>query len=76
MIAYTYNRQDQAQHKADQLAEKHPEFQPQVFAPKGNRAPYYVTVGGAMDREQAYQMRQRAIRAGLARDTFARNFRQ
>jgi eukaryotic-like serine/threonine-protein kinase len=75
VVVYTYNRRDQAEHKAQTLAAKHADLNPEVFAPRGDRAPYLVTVGGPMDREDAFRMRARARRLGLARDTFARNYR-
>jgi eukaryotic-like serine/threonine-protein kinase len=76
VVAYTYNQRDLAEKKVQEMSAKHADLQPEVFAPKGNRAPYFVSVGGAMDRDQAIQMRERARRLGLPRDTFARNFRQ
>lgn len=73
VVAYTYNHQDQAQKKADELRAKHPAMNPEVFSPHG-RAPYLVTVGGAMTRDQAIAFRAKARGAGLPRDTYARNY--
>jgi hypothetical protein len=73
VVAYTYNHQDQAQKKADELRAKHPALNPEVFSPHG-RAPYLVTVGGAMTRDQAIAFRAKARGAGLPRDTYARNY--
>ncbi|HEU4635193.1 MAG TPA: SPOR domain-containing protein [Edaphobacter sp.] len=73
VVAYTYNHQDQAQKKADELRAKHPAMNPEVFSPHG-RAPYLVTVGGAMTRDQAIAYRAKARSAGLPRDTYARNY--
>jgi len=73
VVAYTYNHQDQAQKKADEMREKHPAFNPEVFSPHGG-APYLVTVGGAMTRDQAIAFRAKARSAGLPRDTYARNY--
>ncbi|QHS52509.1 SPOR domain-containing protein [Edaphobacter sp. 12200R-103] len=73
VVAYTYNHQDQAQKKADEMRAKHPAFNPEVFSPHG-RAPYLVTVGGAMTRDQAIAFRAKARSAGLPRDTYARNY--
>jgi hypothetical protein len=73
VVAYTYNHQDQAQKKADELRAKHPALNPEVFSPHG-RAPYLVTVGGAMTRDQAIAFRTKARNAGLPRDTYARNY--
>jgi hypothetical protein len=73
VVAYTYNHQDQAQKKADELRAKHPAFNPEVFSPHGH-SPYLVTVGGAMTRDQAIAFRAKARSAGLPRDTYARNY--
>jgi hypothetical protein len=73
VVAYTYNRQDQAQQKADLIAKQHPTLNPEVFTPTG-RAPYLVTVGGPMTREQAAAFRKQAHAAGLPRDTYTQNY--
>jgi len=74
VVAFTYNREDQAQHKVAQIAEKHGGLRPGVFTPTG-QAPYLVTLGGEMTAEQAGVLRNRARKEGLPRDTFARNYR-
>ena len=45
VVAFTYNRQDQAQKKASTLSHSHPDLHPEVFSPRG-KAPFLVTVGG------------------------------
>lgn len=74
VVVFTYNHRDQAEHKARTIEEKHPELQAGVFSPKGNGAPYLVTLGGPMDRASAFQLRGKAIRSGLPRDTYAQNY--
>lgn len=74
VVVYTYNHENQAQEKAAAIAEKHASLKPEVFAPRGGHAPYLVTVGGAMGREEALAFRRRARAAGLPRDTYAQNF--
>lgn len=74
VVAYTYNHQDQAQKKSAGLAQRHPELRPAVFSPTG-RAPFLVTIGGAMDRDQAYALARRSHGMGLPRDTYAQNYR-
>jgi len=74
VIAYTYNKKNDAQKKADALAEKHPELQPSVFAPRG-RAPYLVSIGGVMSKDAAFTLAHRARSLGLPRDTYAQNYR-
>ncbi|HZY61696.1 MAG TPA: hypothetical protein VFE38_04155 [Edaphobacter sp.] len=73
VIAYTYNHEAQARDKAAQIMSKNVDLHPEVFAPKGH-APYLVTVGGAMDHDQAMAFRKKARAAGLPRDTYAQNF--
>jgi hypothetical protein len=75
VVAYTYNRQDQAQHKADELNAKHPGLGASVFHPESRHSAYLVAIGGGMDREAAYRLRDKLRRSGLPRDTFAQNFR-
>jgi hypothetical protein len=74
VIAYTYERADQAQKKAAALAAKYPGLRPAVFSPTGRR-PFLVTLGGAMDRDQAYALARKLRRSGLPRDTYAQNYR-
>lgn len=73
VVAYTYNHEDQARQKAAEIASRHAFLNPEVFSPKG-RAPFLVTVGGAMSRNEALAFRKRARAAGLPRDTYAQNF--
>ena len=59
VVAFTYNHEDQAQAKAARVREQHPELRPEVFTPSGS-APYLVTIGGAMGRDDAYALAQKA----------------
>lgn len=74
VVAYTYNREAQAQQKAASVAAKHPELKPEVFTPNGH-APYLVTVGGAMSRDEAFALVKKAKSEGLARDSYAQNYK-
>jgi len=73
VVAYTYNHQDQAQQKADSIAKQHPSLNAEVFSPTG-RAPYLVTVGGPMSREQAQAFKEKARSQGLPHDIYAQNY--
>lgn len=73
VVAFTYDRKDQAQAKATSLSQKHPELRPEAFSPSG-RSPWLVTVGGAMERDAAYALARKAHSAGLPRDTYAQNY--
>ena len=74
VIAYTYNHKGDAEKKAASLMQAHADLQPAVFAPKG-RAPYLVSIGGAMERDAAYALAHRAGSLGLPRDTYAQNYK-
>jgi eukaryotic-like serine/threonine-protein kinase len=73
VIAYTYNRQDQAQHKADVVAQAHPDLHPEVFTPTGH-APYLVAIGGTLSRDAALALAQNVRNQGLPHDTYAQNY--
>jgi eukaryotic-like serine/threonine-protein kinase len=75
VVAYTYTRQETAQHMATDLAEKYPQLEPQVFSPNGH-APFLVTLGGGMNRQEAFARREAARAAGMPSDTYAQNFRR
>jgi hypothetical protein len=72
-VAYTYTREDAAQHMAAELAAKYPKLEPQVFSPTGH-APFLVTLGGGMTRQEAFARRDAARTAGMPSDTYAQNF--
>lgn len=74
VVAYTFNRQEQAATRAAHIAQKNPSLHPEVIAP-GGRAPFLVALGGAMSRPEAENTRNLARQAGLPRDTFARNYK-
>jgi hypothetical protein len=74
VIAFTYNREDQAQQKAAAIAQSHPDLSPTVFTPNGH-APFLVTLGGAMSRQDAFALSGKAKREGMPRDIYAQNYR-
>ena len=73
VVAYTYNRQDQAAAKAHMLEKRYGALHPAVFSPTG-RAPFLVTIGGPLSREAALKLRDRLRRNGLPRDLYVRNY--
>jgi hypothetical protein len=75
VVAYTYTREDAAQHMAAELAKQYPKLEPQVFTPTGH-APFLVTLGGGMNRQEAFARRDAARAAGMPSDTYAQNFRK
>ena len=74
VVAFTYNREDQAQHKVATIAQQHPELRPEVFAPKGG-SPFLVALGGWMSGAEAAALREKARSEGLPHDTYVQNFR-
>lgn len=75
VVAFTYNHKDQAQHKAETVAQSHSDLKPEVFSPNG-RAPYLVTLGGGpMSKEEAFALSGKAKREGLPKDIYAQNYR-
>ncbi|MGF7180638.1 protein kinase domain-containing protein [Tunturiibacter psychrotolerans] len=75
VVAFTYNGEKLAQQKAASVAAKHPDLRPEVFTPSGH-APYLVTVGGAMTRDQAFALVKKGRAEGLPRDSYAQNYRR
>lgn len=73
VVAYTYNRQDQARTKAARVERRHAGFHPQIFSPSGH-APFFVSLGGPMTEGEANAVWRRARRSGLPRDTFVRRY--
>jgi hypothetical protein len=75
VVAFTYNREAQAKEKAASVAAKHPDLRPEVFTPNG-RAPYLVTVGGTMSRDEAFALLKKGHAEGLPGDSYAQNYRR
>ncbi len=75
VIAFTYSREDQAQQKAAEIAQSHPDLNPTVFRPNG-RGPFVVTLGGPMTREDAFAFSGKAKREGMPKDIYAQNYRR
>lgn len=73
VIAFTYNEASQAQSKADRLAQRNPGLHFDVFSPHGH-APYLVTIGGFMSREEAFALRDKLRGRDFPRDIYAQNY--
>jgi hypothetical protein len=74
VVVYTYRSQKMAQDRVALISGKYPDLNASVFAPPGKSDVYLVIVGGAMDRQQSFEMRAKALRDGMPGDTYARNF--
>jgi hypothetical protein len=73
VVAYTYNIQEQAQHKVSTIEQHHSSLNPEVFTPTGH-APYLVTIGGPMSHDDAVALRRKAQSEGFPRDTYTQNY--
>jgi hypothetical protein len=74
VVAYTFNRQADAAHRAAAIAQRNPGLHPQVISANG-RSPYLVALGGPMTRPDAESTQRHAKQSGLPRDTFIRNYK-
>ena len=74
VIAFTYNQEEQARQKAAAIAQGHPDLNPTVFTPNGH-APFLVTLGGQMSKQDAFVFSGKAKREGMPKDTYAQNYR-
>src|SRR6266851_5043698 len=74
VVAFAYNREDQARQKVAEIAQTHPDLSPTVFTPNGH-APFLVTLGGPMSMQEAFALSGKAKREGLPKDTYAQNYR-
>jgi hypothetical protein len=75
VVAFTYNREEQARQKVAEIAQRHPDLNPTIFRPNG-RGPFLVTLGGPMSREEAFAFSGKAKREGMPRDIYAQNYRR
>ncbi len=73
VVAFTFNHKDEAQKKVVSLEHRFPSLSPAAFSPTG-RAPWLVTIGGALERDAAYGLARKARSMGLPRDTYAQNY--
>jgi hypothetical protein len=73
VVAFTYNKQDQAAAKARALEQRYASLHPAVFTPTGH-APYLVTLGGPLTRNAAVSLKNKLHGAGLPRDLYAQNY--
>jgi eukaryotic-like serine/threonine-protein kinase len=74
VVVYTYKSQKMAQDRVALISGKYPDLNASVFNPHGKSDVFLVIVGGAMDRQQSFEMRAKALRDGMPGDTYARNF--
>ena len=73
-VAYAYKSQTKAAAMVAKISGQHSDLGAAVFSPPGRGGVYLVTVGGAMDHDQALKIRDKARREGLPADTYVQNF--
>lgn len=73
VVVYTYAHASSAHEEAAAINRKWPGLQARVLALKGGSS-QAVVLGGAMDREAARKLRERAVASGLPRDAYIQNF--
>jgi eukaryotic-like serine/threonine-protein kinase len=73
-VAYTYKSQTKAADMVAKISGQHSDLGAEVFNPPGRGGVYLVTLGGAMDHDQAIKIRDKARREGLPADTYVQNF--
>jgi hypothetical protein len=74
VVVYTYSARSAAEKKVHSLNQQHPGWHAEVFAPKGEHGPFFVSLGGRMTLPEAERLQREARSKGLPRDTFVRNF--
>jgi hypothetical protein len=74
VVAYTYNREEDARKRVNTIKAMLPALEPDVFSPSGNGSPYLVVLRGRMTKAEAEQLRRRARSLGMPRDTYIQNY--
>lgn len=76
VIAGSYSSQENAERSAKQIEREFgPKgFKPVVYAPYGGNPYWAVVIGSNLTSQEAQQLRQRAITAGLPKDTYLWTF--
>ena len=74
VIAFTYKAYDDAAMMADQINQRHPDFQAAVFSPPDKQGFFLVSLGGRMTREDAVGLQDRVRAESLSRDVYIKKF--
>jgi serine/threonine protein kinase len=74
VIFYTYNRQEDAASKAQDINARHPDLQVQVFSSQADSGPFLVVAAGQATKLEAARLRLRALREGMPRDSYIQNY--
>jgi eukaryotic-like serine/threonine-protein kinase len=74
VVVASYALRSAAENRERELAQKWPKFKVSVFEPKTEKAHYLVVIGRNLSEDEAEALRQRAVSAGLPRDTYIKRF--
>jgi eukaryotic-like serine/threonine-protein kinase len=74
VIVYTFQREEDAERRAEKIRAAHAALAPEVFSPSGKGAPYLIVLRGRMTRAEAERLRQQARSSGMPRDTYIQNY--
>ena len=74
VIVGSYLQPDDARKQAVKVNREHPGFRAEVYAPYGDNPYYAVVIGANLTQDGAREMRDRAVRAGLPKDTYYKTF--
>lgn len=69
VVAATYTRKADAEKRAQSITKKWPRFKPEVYSPP-DAGYYLVLLGADLSQKAAAGVKQRAIAAGMPRDTY------
>jgi hypothetical protein len=76
VVLFTYTKSEDAERKVHAESAQHPDLQFEVFSPSGHGGPYLVVAGGRMTRDQAVQLRRKAISMGYPHDAYIQNYKR
>lgn len=74
VVASTYAHREDAERRVKAINAKHGNLHASIFSPSGSGSLFLVTLGDWMNREEAAQIRRKAVAAGMPRDTYIQNY--
>jgi hypothetical protein len=74
VVAGSYPTLEEARKEAQKINEPTKGFQAEIYARPGNPSGYDVVIGANLTYEEAQKIRQKAVSAGLPRETTVRTF--
>jgi len=74
VIVGSHQRLEDARKQAEKVNREHPGFRADVYAPYGDNPYYAVVIGGNLTEKEARALKDRAIMAGLPKDTYYKTF--